>query len=74
MLTFATTAFSDGTWTITPEEPASLSLALLGFGAIVVYAALSGWRSRPNATPAFESRVESKPTIEKHHRRGRRAA
>ena len=42
MLTFATTAFSDGTWTITPDEPTSLSLALVGFGAIVVYAALSG--------------------------------
>jgi hypothetical protein len=74
MLTFATTAFSDGTWTITPDEPASLSLALIGFGAMVLYAALSGWRSRFTATPAINTRVQSKRAIDTLDRRVRRAA
>jgi hypothetical protein len=46
MLTFASQTFANGTWTLTPEEPTSLQLALLGFGALVIFAAMTGWRTR----------------------------
>ena len=46
MLTFASQTFANGTWTLTPEEPTSLQLALVGFGALAVFAMMTGWRTR----------------------------
>ena len=46
MLTFASQTFANGTWTLTPEEPTSLQLALVGFGALAIYAVMTGWRTR----------------------------
>jgi hypothetical protein len=44
MLVLATQTFVNGTWNITPEEPATLQLALIGVGTLAVYAVLTGWR------------------------------
>jgi hypothetical protein len=46
MLTFASQTFANGIWTITPEEPATLPLLLVGLGTLAVYAAFAGWRPR----------------------------
>ena len=50
MLTFPSQTFANGTWTITPAEPATLQLALVGLGTLAVYAVLTGWR--PGRTAA----------------------
>ena len=44
MLIFASQTLAHGTWNITPEEPATLQLALVGLGTLAVYAVLTGWR------------------------------
>ena len=44
MLTFASQTFANGAWTLTPEEPATLELALVGFGMLAIYAVVTGWR------------------------------
>ena len=44
MLTFATQTFANGMWTLTPEEPATLELAVVGLGMLVTYAVVTGWR------------------------------
>jgi len=46
MLTLASQTFANGTWTITPAEPATLQLALVGLGTLAGYAVLTGWRTR----------------------------
>lgn len=52
MFTIASQSFANGIWTITPEEPATLPLALVGLGTLAVYAALMGWRPRRTAAIA----------------------
>jgi hypothetical protein len=42
MLTFASQTFANGIWTITPEEPATLPLVLVGLGTLAAYAAFAG--------------------------------
>jgi hypothetical protein len=64
MMTFASQSFASGIWTITPEEPATLPLVLVGLGTLAVYAAFAGWRPR-RAT--VEARIRhdqaSEPTV-----------
>ena len=55
MLTFASQSFAGGIWTITPEEPATMPLLLVGLGTLAVYAVISGWRPR-RATIAVKAR------------------
>ena len=50
MLTVASQTFANGTWTISPAEPTTLQLALVGLGTLAVYAVLTGWR--PGRTAA----------------------
>ncbi len=58
MLTFASQTFANGTWTITPAEPATLQLALVGLGTLAVYAILTGWR--PGRTAAVGGSAAAK--------------
>lgn len=44
MLILASQTFADGTWNVTPEEPATLTLALVGLGTLAFYAVMTGWR------------------------------
>jgi hypothetical protein len=76
MLTFASQAFANGTWTITPEEPATLQLALAGLGALAVYAALTGWRPRRTATIVNRTTVDERgqTSSEREGTTARRAA
>ena len=62
MLTFATQTFADGTWTLMPEEPAALTLALVGLGTLAIYAIFSGWRPRRSST--FAAANESGDSIQ----------
>lgn len=48
MLTLATQTIANGTLTLTPEEPTSLQLALVGFATLAIYAVFSGWRLQRN--------------------------
>ncbi len=73
MLTLATQAFVDGTWTINPEEPASLALALVGTGLLAVYAVMAG-RRRQLAAPATKKISSKKSPTRAYDRRQRRAA
>lgn len=75
MVTTATLTFAAQSVTIAaPEEPASLSMALVGLGAIVAFAALSGWRfRRARAKVAAELRL-TQPARPKNDHRIRYAA
>jgi hypothetical protein len=44
MLIFASQTFANGVWTVTPEEPGALTLALVGLGTLACYAVFTGWR------------------------------
>jgi hypothetical protein len=44
MLTIASLSYLDGTWFVTPEEPATLPLILVALGTLAAYAVLTGWR------------------------------
>jgi len=44
MLILAKHWFFDGTWNVTPDEPSTISLALVGLAVIAVYAFVTGWR------------------------------
>jgi hypothetical protein len=56
MLTFATQTIANGTLTLTPEEPTSLQLALMGFAMLAIYAVFSGWRlQRKPAAVSFDA-------------------
>ena len=57
MLTFALQTFANGTWTITPKEPATLQLALVGLGTLAIYAVWTGWRPRRSAIDEREQTV-----------------
>jgi hypothetical protein len=57
MLTVASQAISSGVGTITPDEPATLQLALVGLGMLAIYAAWTGWRPRRSAIDEREQTV-----------------
>ena len=59
MFILASLAFPDSALTITPEEPATLQLAIVGLGTLAVYAVLTGWRPRKTMTV-----VAADPTAE----------
>ncbi len=44
MLILASQTFANGVWNITPEEPGTLTLALVGLGTLAFYAVVTGWR------------------------------
>jgi hypothetical protein len=52
MLTIASQTFANGTWTITPAEPATLQIALVGLATLAVYAVVTGWRPGRTAVVA----------------------
>ena len=67
MWTIASQSFANGIWTITPEEPATLPLALVGIGTLAVYAVFAGWRPR---RAAIEARIrQPEPNVETVTRR-----
>jgi hypothetical protein len=55
MLIFASQTFAHGAWTLTPKEPATLELALVGLGMLAIYAAVTDWR--PGRTMVAKSAV-----------------
>lgn len=74
MLTFAAQTLVDGTWIITPEEPASLSLVLVAVGTLAVYGVLSSRRRQPAVTSATKTIPATRRSKSSHDRRQRRAA
>ena len=44
MLTFASQSFAGGVWTLTPTEPTTLQLAVVGCAMLATYAVVTGWR------------------------------
>lgn len=63
---------------ITPEEPSTLALAIVGIGAVTLYAAVNGWRTSrhspaSSASPAsikFEpKRAQRRPAPSKKKRK-----
>jgi hypothetical protein len=69
MVTTATLTFAAHSITIAPEEPASLSMALVGLGTLVAFAALSGWRrGRRRAHVAAELRLATPARPKNDHR------
>jgi len=44
MLIFASQTFANGVWNVTPDEPGTLTLALVGLGTLAFYAVMTGWR------------------------------
>jgi hypothetical protein len=59
MLIFASQTFANGIWNITPEEPATLTLALVGLGTLAFYAVITGWRpTRKTRTDDLVSAAE----------------
>ena len=60
MLTFASQTFANGAWTLTPTEPTTIQLAVVGFAMLATYAAVTGWR--PNRrTVALKVRLTPEP-------------
>jgi hypothetical protein len=77
MLTFAAQTFVDGAWTVTPEEPASLALALVGMGTVAVYGVLASRRRQAaaaSATKSISGTDQTRQTKSSHDHRRRRAA
>jgi hypothetical protein len=65
MLTFASQTFANGAWTLTPTEPTTIQLAVVGFAMLATYAAVTGWR--PNrGTSVVKARLtmDGKETVE----------
>jgi hypothetical protein len=59
MLIFASQTFANGAWNVTPEEPGTLTLALVGLGTLAFYAVMTGWRpTRKTQVAASTSNVE----------------
>ena len=52
MLTLATQELVNGVWTLTPAEPATLELAVVGFAMLATYAVVAGWRPARNTVAA----------------------
>jgi hypothetical protein len=73
MTNLASLLLADGIVTITPAEPASLELALVGLGTLATYAILSGWRPKRNTIAITAANHEAHPTTE-HQAPLRRAA
>jgi hypothetical protein len=69
MLTFPPQSFANGVWTLTPAEPTSMQLALIGFGSLAIYA-MAMHRSTRRAT-AMVSAMKRKP--QKQVRGGKRS-
>jgi len=62
MPTIPTQTFVAQLVTIAPEEPASLSMALVAVGAMIGFGALSGWRIRRSSDrAAAKLRLTHKP-------------
>lgn len=73
MLTFASQTFAGGAWTLTPTEPTTLQLAVVGFAMLATYAAVTGWR--PNrSTVAVKARLTTETQAPKVKETIRRAA
>jgi hypothetical protein len=67
MLTFASQTLANGTWTITPDEPATLQLALVGLGTLAIYAIWTDWRPRRTAMDELgRTDGESESTTTRH--------
>jgi hypothetical protein len=72
MTNLASLLLADGIVTITPAEPASLELALVGLGTLAAYAILSGWRPKRHTIAATND--QARPAITEHQAPMRRAA
>lgn len=72
MLTLATQTFVDGIWILSPEEPASLALALAGLGTIAIYAALTHRSLRRTAAPVSAKKLSPAKQSNKKARDNRR--
>lgn len=70
MLTLASQTFVDGVWTLTPEEPATLQLAVVGFAMLATYAVVTGWRPTRRPVKVRATIItEGQPTTEEKIRR-----
>ena len=58
MLTFAAQTIANSSTTLTPKEPATLTLALIGLGTLAIYAVFSHWRPR-RATAAVSAKTSA---------------
>lgn len=74
MFLFATQAFEDGLWTLAPEEPTSLSLAVVALGTVAIYTVLAGRSARRVAVSAKNLSHAKQSSRSHHHTRRRRAA
>jgi hypothetical protein len=64
MLTLATQELVNGVWTLTPAEPATLELAVVGFAMLATYAVVAGWRPTRNTVAAkAQSSIEGRQPV-----------
>jgi hypothetical protein len=74
MTNLASLLLADGIVTITPAEPATLELALVGLGTLATYAILSGWRSKRHTIAVTAAKDHARPATTEHQAPARRAA
>jgi hypothetical protein len=74
MTNLASLLLADGIVTITPAEPASLELALVGLGTLAAYAILSGWRPKRHTIAVTAAKDHAHPATTEHQAPARRAA
>jgi hypothetical protein len=75
MSIFSTPLFADSIVTITPAEPATLQLALVGLVTLATYGVLSGWRFRKSTRAVVRTLpIEHKPAAHGSSAKTRRRA
>jgi len=74
MTNLASLLLADGVVTITPAEPASLELALIGLGTLAAYAIFGGWRPKRHTLAVTVAPDQAYPATTEHQAPVRRAA
>lgn len=63
MFILASQSFAGGVWTLTPEEPATLQLAVVGCAMLATYAVVTGWRpARKTVAAQAQPTTEAQPS------------
>lgn len=64
MFTLASQTFAGGVWTLTPQEPATLQLAVVGCAMLATYAVVTGWRpTRKTAAAQSQTTTEGQQSM-----------